>query len=638
MTTPETTKRLIEDSADTDRTIVGTHTSRLGVEETVGIQDDDRLKHVLSTGQTGTGKTQLMVHAVLQDAYKGRGVAVVVPKGAAIDEIIAKLPRHRRDDVVYINPGRDTVTPVNVLDPYISDGMTDAQIEHQREIIVSDVLDLFRRQSENWGDRFGRVLATLLRAHVALNVADDAGMTLLDVYRAVTDETVLTDRIDRVDDPVLRNDLVTIKEELTDRELEPIQRRLQDFVENRTVRKVIAAERGINFRDVIDDRKIVLVDVGKGEVGTTVSRLVGSIVITKVWAAAQSRITLPEQKRHPFFLYVDEVQNYAGEASSFATILGEAREFGLGCWLATQYLNKLDTGMRRAVANNSRSKILFDSTGSENVTRLAKMVRGVSADQLRALDDYQAVVQTPGTGTRDAVVMKTLPPWEADRTDVELVKEAAVDAAPSAGTVDVPPALGNGANAGGDTHQELLEAAKEWFEERDGVEVDLLFQDAGADKPDGHIRIPDGDIAHLEAEHATLSKPAKVLENLKRAAEQGRKCVFVVEDGNAATLEEILSDPVNRQGSEYEDGTGTYDYYRQNGAVFKDIEVVADADYRIIEVTDDGLIESDDTTGKESECPEIESIDRNRLERFCRHRDEDGFCAALEKPCVIDHE
>jgi len=621
MPSEDDTKAVIGNSTDFNTTFVGTHTSRLGVEDDVGIHDDDRLKHVLSVGQTGTGKTQLLTHAALQDAYKGHGFVVIVPKGNAIDEIIAKLPQNRRDDVVYINPGHNTVTPINVLEPYVTDKMTNAQVEHQREIIVSDIIDLFRRQSENWGDRFGRVLATLLRAHVALNVSDNAGKTLIDVYRAITDNTVLTDLINRTDDPVLRNDLATVKDELTDRELEPVQRRLQDFVENRTVRNVIAPEEsGVNFRDAIDNQRIVLVDVEKGEVGTTVSRLVGSIVVTKVWAAAQSRITLPAEDRHPFYLYVDEVQNYAGDASSFATVLGEAREYGLGCWLATQYLNKLDTRMRRAVTNNCRTKIVFDPTGSEDLTQLSQMIRGIPKHQLLNLGDYRAVVQTPSTGAKqDAVVIDTYPPWNADHTTVETVKDAAVQNTADTETVDVPPNLGNGANAGGDTHQELLTAAKSRLEKQDGVTVDLLYQDAGADEPDGHVHFPDGDMAHLEAEHGTLSKPGKALANLKRAAEQGRRCLFVVGEENVEKLERILADPVNRQRDEYADETGTYDYYRRNGEVFTDIAALNGAEYDIltVELDTDGSEESPDAAEEEAATDDRQLDEKSRTVLRC---------------------
>jgi len=432
---------------------------------------------------------------------------------------------------------------------------------------------------------------------------------------------------------------VTIKENRTSQELEPIQRRLQDFVENRTVRQVIhAAESGVDFRQAIDDELIVLVDVQKGEIGASVSQLVGSIVVTELWAAAQSRITMPEEERHPYYLYVDEVQNYAGEASSFATILSEAREYQLGCWCITQYIERLDTGLRRALTNNARTKIVFDPTGSEEVSRLAGMLRGVDNPILRGLGDYRAVLQTPSEEEkREAVVVDTYPPWTTDRSDVAMVKAAATNPTePATNDFQQSPPLGHGGNAGGEHHAELLMQAKQHFEAEDGVQAQLLYQETGTEQPDGHIIHQNGDIAHLEAEASTLSKPAKVLANLRRAADAGNECIFIVEHGNATKLDSILSDPVDRRGDTHEDDHGTYDYYQVDGDPVTDLDILHQAEYRIFEATETGLTEY--TPSDTTECPELDDNDRAELEAFCLYRDESGVCEALEQSCVLTHE
>ena len=168
----------------------------------------------------------------------------------------------------------------------------------------------------------------------------------------------------------------------------------------------------------------MLVDIQKGEVGDTVAKLVGSIVITKVWAAAQSRITLPVDAREPFYLYVDELQNFAGEGSNFTKILSEAREYRLGCWLATQYLHQLAHEMRRAVSNNCRTKICFNPSGSENLNQITGMMKGLSKNALNSIGKFRAAVQKPSERSeRDAVLLNTYPPWNADHSDVENIKE-----------------------------------------------------------------------------------------------------------------------------------------------------------------------------------------------------------------------
>ena len=197
------------------------------------------------------------------------------------------------------------------------------------------------------------------------------------------------------------------------------------------------------------------------------------------------------------------------------------------------------------------------------------------------------------------------------------------------GTVNVGPSQ----NAGKEAHDRLLAAAEEYFE-ADGYSVSLLYQTAGADKPDGILR-KDGRRFHLEAEASTLSKPAKVLKNYKRAVDKGRETVFVVDAGNAMKLANILDDPVNRRGSDFEDNRGTYSYYEADGEPFTEIDDL-DGEFRIFEVRGETLVELDQST--DAECPEL--IDGNSdevaLENFCVYRSPDGYCSAIEAPCVLD--
>jgi len=403
---------------------------------------------------------------------------------------------------------------------------------------------------------------------------------------------------------------------------------------NPTIRRVIQAEEsGIDFREAVNTGKIVLVDIQKGEVGDTVSQLIGSIVITKVWAAAQSRVNQPVAERKPFYLFVDELQNFAGEGSNFTKILSEAREYRLGVWMATQYLRQLASEMRRAVSNNARAKIVFNPEGSDDTTQIARMLQGIDKDELMRLGKYRAAVQKPAEQTqRDAVTFDTYPPWNADRDGVDRIKEKAAAATGSAGT-RVRQALGAGGNGGGDYHRELLEQAESRLENR-GFQVDLVYQDAGEEKPDGRVHLPDGDVAHLEAEHSTLSKPSKVLKNLHRASLQDREVFFVVEEGKAAKLENIVCDPVNRRGSEHEDSKGSYSHYTDgDGNPFTVVGELT-ADHRIIEVGDQELEIHDEPV--DDECPMLDQYSEDELTQFCPHREDDGFCTALETPCVLN--
>lgn len=147
--------------------------------------------------------------------------------------------------------------------------------------------------------------------------------------------------------------------------------------------------------------------------------------------------------------------------------------------------------------------------------------------------------------------------------------------------------------------------------------------------------MPDDQIAHLEAEHSTLSKPGKVLKNLRRSHKADREVFFVVKEGKAAKLENIVSDPVNRRGNKHEDNQGSYSYYSIDGEPISDVEEVKESEYRILELSGSELEEQEDI---ENKCPELEHNDREDLKSFCLYREEDGFCTALETQCVITND
>jgi hypothetical protein len=156
------------------------------------------------------------------------------------------------------------------------------------------------------------------------------------------------------------------------------------------------------------------------------------------------------------------------------------------------------------------------------------------------------------------------------------------------------------------------------------------------DRPDGEVIKSNGSVANLEAECQTISKPAKILKNLKKAVENDRKCIFVVSDIDTDLLENVIEDPVNRLGDTYEDDKGTFDYYKVDGEEFTEIDGLRDAEYRILVASDDGTIRERGMLNDDG-CPELDDNTEEELASFCLHR-EDGFCTALEKECVIDHE
>jgi hypothetical protein len=634
----EDTRELLRDSQQYETTYLGVRTSILGKDHHIDIDDSDRLMHTAVIGPTGQGKTNLLLWIARQDSYK-TGLTFLNPKGGVIDRLISKLPNKRLNDIVYINPNRDRVPGINPLKPEISSEMTRAERDHQQRIVISSVMGLFRRLTNEWGERWPRNLRSLLSAHVYLNVHHGEENTLMDVYRCVTDPSRLQSLINRVPDHVTAEQLRELKG-LSRREQEPLKRRLSDIVENQTVRSIVSPqENEVSFREALAERKIILVDAQAGQIGEWAASVIGSVVLTQLWSATAARSSLPAEDCPPHHILIDEVQEYVSEADHLRKMLSQCREFDVSITAATQYLDDLDTSMERAILNNTLTKVVFTPGASEDLSTFSTIMNGYSRDDLSRLGQYRPAIQRPAEQTMPpAKVADTYPPWSWDADRVEQRKERLLEQYDVLeDPVDgIPVELGQAGNAGGQHHRELLEQAATKLQER-GIEVTLRDQRGGDDKPDGEVVLPDGTTGHLEAEHSTLSKPAKALTNLKRAVDEDRETIFVVENGNAEKLERIVSDPVNRHGSDHEDEQGSYSYYTDStGEPFTEIEALENADYRIIEIGKESLNVHNDPV--EAECPQLDQYSERELQSSCLYRIEDDYCAALGQPCVLTPE
>lgn len=201
--------------------------------------------------------------------------------------------------------------------------------------------------------------------------------------------------------------------------------------------------------------------------------------------------------------------------------------------------------MRRSVQNNCRTKIFFNPSGSEDIPKITGMLRGISREELTGIGKYRAVIQTPGEGSySNATFFNTYPPYpgKLEQEELEKVKRNATNPREPRET-RIERSIGDTAASGGETHAELLKEAKQHLEFAEDVQVNPLHQD-GNSKPDAHI-ISENGVAHLEAEHSTLSKPEKVLANLERARTQDRECVFVVKEDRLDRLQSILEEEDN---------------------------------------------------------------------------------------------
>ncbi len=412
-----------------EKLYIGVHRHNILGDIHIYITLEDRFRHVFVCGATGFGKTTTLVNMIVQDILNGYGLCFIDPKGDAIEEVLMRIPEHRLEDVILIDPANyDKVVGLNFLE-LPKKSMTEEQIDAMKEVVVADLVALMRQQTQIWGERFGRIFETLVRAILDFNerVGEDEQLTFLDLYVLLTDDEVRNKFAETVDDPIIREYLLKINE-MPEDVMEPVIRRLNDWVMNKIARQIVTHRKSsFDFREAIDTNKIILVRVPKGEVGETIMQLVGTTVLSKIWAAAKSRVKLRPEERRPFFLYIDEFSNFAFEGSTFDEILSEARAFKLGLIIATQYPSQLSPKIREAVYSNCGTIIAFNLQNPGDASVIIKRFPNVKSEDLLSLGLYRAMVRVMVRNElSDPFVIQTYPPTEPLRSRDEIAEVAAV--------------------------------------------------------------------------------------------------------------------------------------------------------------------------------------------------------------------
>ncbi|MBI4022872.1 type IV secretion system DNA-binding domain-containing protein [Candidatus Berkelbacteria bacterium] len=367
-----------------------------------GIKSKDRGLHMYTIGKTGTGKSTLLLNMVIDDIQKGKGVAVVDPHGQLIQDVLERLPPHRTNDVIYFNPAdRDHPIGFNLFESVDPD---------LRNVVASGILSIFKKL---WADSWGPRLEYILRnAILALMYYPDT--TLLGINRLLTDPAYERRVIRKVTDPVVRdffeNEYDMYDPKFRREAIAPIQNKVGQFLSSSTIRNILGQpQSSFNMREVMDEGKILLLDLSIGRIGEDNASLLGSMLITKIQLAAMSRADIPEAERRDFYLYVDEFQNFATE--SFAVILSEARKYHLNLSLTNQYIAQMPEVVAKAIFGNVGTIISF-RVGPSDAAGLAKEFEPVFESQdLINLDNYHIYVKMAIDGvTRPAFSSKTLPP------------------------------------------------------------------------------------------------------------------------------------------------------------------------------------------------------------------------------------
>lgn len=319
-----------------------------------GIKPDDRRRHMYVVGKTGAGKTTMIENMVVQDIRNGHGVAVIDPHGEFADKMLDFVGQERIEDVVYFNPA-------DLQSPIAFNAIEQVPIEY-RHLVASGLMAVFKKiWIDAWSARMEYILSNTL-----LSLLEIPDATLLGVNRMLADKAYRQNIVERLTDPVVRafwlNEFERYDARFRSEAVAPIQNKVGQFVSNPLIRNIVGQTKSkLNLREIMDRRKILIVNLSKGLIGEENSALLGAMLVTKLQLAAMSRVDVPESERMDFYLYVDEFQNYATE--SFSNILSEARKYRLNIILAHQYLGQLPeegTGsVRSAIFGNVGTIVTF---------------------------------------------------------------------------------------------------------------------------------------------------------------------------------------------------------------------------------------------------------------------------------------
>lgn len=373
-----------------------------GQERVFGIKRDDRRRHTYVIGKTGMGKTTLLSNMIIADINAGNGLAVVDPHGDLAEEILNFIPASRINDVVYFNPA-------DIDYPIAFNVMEHVDVKY-RHLVASGLIGVFKKI---WADSWGPRLEYLLR-NTILGLLEYPDSTLLGVPRMLVDDDYRKKVVSKITDPVVRtfwtDEFTKYSKQFTVEAISPIQNKVGQFLSSALVRNIVSQPHSsIDMRDIMDNRKIFIINLAKGRIGEDYSALLGAMLITKIQLAAMERVDIPEKERKDFYLYVDEFQNFATE--SFAGILSEARKYRLNIILAHQYIGQLEETVRDAIFGNVGTLICF-RVGAADAEFLEKEMEPVfMMNDLVNLAKYDMYLKLMIDGVSgDAFSATSLPP------------------------------------------------------------------------------------------------------------------------------------------------------------------------------------------------------------------------------------
>jgi len=370
-----------------------------------GIKNDDRGKHMYIIGKTGTGKSTLIANMAINDIRNGKGVAVIDPHGDLSEMILNYIPKRRVNDVVYLDPTLST-------DRSFTINLFDQEGSEHTDVVASGIVSVFYKLYHNsWGPRLEYMLRNTI---LTLLLYGDT--TFIDMPKLLTNQSFRNKVVEKIgkNDEVLsafwKSEFDKMGERLRTESISPILNKVGQFLSSVRIRNIMDSNKStFSFDDIMNNEKILIVNLSQGKLGEDTTALLGAMFITKMQLTAMRRVNIPESERKDFYLYVDEFQNFA--TTSFVKILSEARKYKLNLTLANQYIGQVEEEIQKAIFGNVGTLTTF-LVGARDASLFEKEFGSkFSADDLVSLGKYEVILKMAIDGlTSEPFIAKTMPP------------------------------------------------------------------------------------------------------------------------------------------------------------------------------------------------------------------------------------
>jgi hypothetical protein len=393
---------------------VGLHlgvSSYRGIKREVFISNEDRMRHIYIIGKTGTGKSEMLKDMILQDIRAGKGLCFMDPHGDAVEDILKLIPPERAEDVIYFNPN-DTERPIGM-------NLLEAKTEDEKHFAATSIINLMYKLFDPYktgivGPRFEHGVRNAM-----LTVMAEPGNTFVELMRAMTDSRYVQELLPKVTDPIIRRywtDQIAQTSDFHKSEvLDYTVSKFGRFVTNKLIRNIIGqSQSSFDFRKVMDEGKILLINLAKGELGEENSNFLGLLLVPRILMAAMSRSDVSMDQRRDFYFYVDEFQNFA--TPDFAVILSEARKYRLGLCVANQFIGQVEEEVKNAVFGNVGTIVSYRVGVTDANYLQHEFTPTFGEDDLLNVERYHAFIKT-------IVDNEPVPPFSMDTTkDISKIK------------------------------------------------------------------------------------------------------------------------------------------------------------------------------------------------------------------------